>query len=369
MFGSRGTGKSTWLKHHYPEALYRDLLAPDIFRSYSAKPGRLSDLLSGNPDQKTVIIDEVQRIPELLPLVHKIIEDKPAYQFILTGSSSRKLKRSGTDLLAGRALLRTCHPFMAAELGEDFSLDQALLHGMLPIVHSSAQPADVLAAYVGLYLREEVQMERLVRRLDDFSRFLEAISYSHASLLNTAAVARECKVNRKTVENYITILEDLLLGFRIPVFSKHAKRRLISHEKFCYFDAGVFRSLRPAGPLDLDTDLGSNALEGLVAEHLRTWLAYSQSKNNLFFWRTKAGNEVDFIVYGASEFTALKIKNSQTIHPGDLIGLKSFQEDYPTAKQVLLYRGQETLSIDNIMCMPCEEFLKNLTPDSPLPII
>ena len=170
-------------------------------------------------------------------------------QFILTGSSARKLKRSGTDLLAGRAILETLHPFMAAELGPKFQFARSLETGMLPLVLGSAEPMETLKTYASLYLREEVQAEGLVRNIGNFARFLEAMSFSHAALLNTSQVARECQINRKTVEGFIEVLEDLLLGFRLQAFTKRAKRKLVEHPKFYYMDAGVFRSLRPKGPV------------------------------------------------------------------------------------------------------------------------
>ncbi|MCD6587996.1 MAG: ATP-binding protein, partial [Candidatus Fermentibacteraceae bacterium] len=211
LFGARGTGKSTWCLQEYSGAARLDLLAPDILRAYTAKPERLMEYTLGQPDETTIVIDEVQKVPELLSVVHSILELKRGYRFILTGSSSRKLKQTGVDMLAGRAVLRTMHPFMAGELGSYFSLETALEQGMLPVVWDSSSPSDVLKSYVGVYLREEVMMESLVRNLGNFSRFLEAVSFSHGQVLNISNVARECGVQRKSVEGYISILEDLLL--------------------------------------------------------------------------------------------------------------------------------------------------------------
>jgi len=228
LFGPRGTGKSTWLEQHYKDAEVIDLLAPDIFRRFSARPERLREVTSGSKS-KIIIIDEVQKIPELLDVVHELIEEKLGFQFILTGSSARKLKRTGVDLLAGRAIVKTMHPFMAAELGESFSLTESLKIGLVPLINSSPDPQETLSSYVALYLKEEVQMEGIVRNIGAFSRFLEAISFSHGSTLNVSEVARECQVKRKTVDNYLAVLDDLLLSFRVPVFSRRAKRHLVSH--------------------------------------------------------------------------------------------------------------------------------------------
>jgi uncharacterized protein len=370
LFGPRGTGKSTWLRQSLPDAIYIDLLDQEVFRKYLAGPERLADVISGSGQAKTVIVDEIQKVPSLLDEVHRLMEAEPGkrVQFILTGSSARKLKQGGTDLLAGRAVLKTLHPFMAAELGPQFQFARNLEVGMLPIVLNSAEPIETLKSYASLYLREEVQAEGLVRNVGNFARFLEAMSFSHASLLNTSQVARECQVNRKTVEGFIEVLEDLLLGFRLQPFTKRARRKLVEHSKFYYVDAGVFRSLRPKGLLDSPEEIGGACLEGLVAQHLRAWVAYSKGEKALYFWRTKAGLEVDFIVYGEDTFLAIEVKRSRTVSNKDVRSLRAFLEDYPQAKSCLLYGGKERIKINDILCLPCEDFLMNLVPNTPAPI-
>ena len=363
LFGPRGTGKTTYLKQNYPDAMWIDLLEADIFRSYSAYPERLRESVLANPDKKTVIIDEIQKVPELLSVIHSLIEKKIKKQFILTGSSPRKLKKTGADLLAGRVIKKMMYPFMAVELGKKFNLDNSLNQGLLPLVVSAMDPTSVLKTYASLYVREEVQAEGLVRNIGNFSRFLEAVSFSHASVLNITNVARDCEVERKVVEGYITILEDLLLAFRLPVFTKRAKRSVVAHPKFYFFDAGVYRSLRPAGPLDKSEEISGCALEGLVAQHLMAWNSYSGDKNRIYFWRTAAGSEVDFIVYGEDVFWAIEVKNTSKIRPEDLRALKSFKEDYPESTAYFLYRGRERLMKNGILCIPCNEFLLKLQPD------
>ncbi len=364
LFGPRGTGKSLWARELFQDALWVDLLDPETYRLYSSRPERLRELIEGNPGKKQVVIDEVQKVPELLAAVHGIMEDKKQLQFVLTGSSARKLKRGGVDLLAGRALIRTLHPFMAAELGNDFHLDKALKYGLLPLVFASANPEDVLKAYHSLYLREEVQQEGLVRNIGNFSRFLEAISFSHASLLTISNVARECEVERKTVEGFVGILEDLLLSFKLPVFTKRAKRATAAHPKFFLFDSGVFWALRPKGPLDRPEEIEGPALEGLVVQHLRAWNAYRGERNNLYYWRTRSGLEVDAVLYGEDGFWAIEIKNSTKIHPQDTRSLRAFKEDYPECEPLLLYRGKERLKVKQVLCLPCEEFLRQLHPSA-----
>ena len=367
LFGPRGTGKSTWLHQTFPDALCIDLLDQEAYRAYLARPERLAEVVEGNLDAKTIIVDEIQKAPSLLDEVHRLIESnrQRRLQFVLTGSSARKLKRAGADLLAGRAILKTLHPFLASELGHRFDFARSLQLGMLPLVLWAANPEETLRSYVSLYLREEVQAEGLVRNVGNFARFLEAISFSHASLLNTSEVARECQVNRKTVEGFVDIMEDLLLAFRLQVFSKRAKRHLVQHPKFYYMDAGVFRSVRPKGPLDSPDEIGGACMEGLVAQHLRAWIAYRKGDCSLHFWRTKAGLEVDFVLYGEDTFLAIEVKRSRTVSGRDVRPLLAFLEDYPQATACLLYGGRERIKVNNIRCLPCEEFLRHLRPDSP----
>jgi predicted AAA+ superfamily ATPase len=252
---------------------------------------------------------------------------------------------------------------MAVELGKKFDLLSALKQGLLPLVFSAPDPGAVLRTYASLYVKEEVQAEGLVRNIGNFSRFLEAISFSHGALLNTSNVARECEVERKTVESYITILEDLLLAFRVPVFIKKAKRAMIKHSKFYYFDAGVYRSLRPCGALDRAEEIEGAALEGLVAQHLMAWSSYRWNKNKVYFWRTVAGSEVDFVVYGEEVFWAIEVKNTAKVRPEDLRSLRSFKSEYPKSRAFLLYRGKERLMKENVLCIPCDEFLLSLDPN------
>lgn len=368
LFGPRGTGKTTWLRQKLEKAIFIDLLDPEGFRNYSARPERLREVVEGQRPGTTIVIDEIQKVPQLLDVVHQMIEQKSGWRFILTGSSARKLKRADVDLLAGRAVVRTMHPFMAAELGEEFLLKKALTLGMVPLVLDAPNPEEAIGAYLTLYLREEVQMESLVRNIGSFSRFLESISFSHRASLNVSEVARDCQVERKTVEGYISILEDLLLAFRIAVFTKRAKRHLASHPKFYLFDSGVFRAIRPAGPLDAPQEVEGGALEGLVLQHLRAWNAYRGDRCQIYFWRTKSGNEVDFVVYGEDTFCAIEVKNAARVHAKMLKGLLSFKEDYPEALTCLLYRGNERLKIKSILCQPVEDFLKNLHPERPIQI-
>ena len=371
LFGPRGTGKTTWLASTLPDALVVDLLKPEEYRRLAARPERLRELVLGTPAGNDVVIDEIQRVPELLNVVHDLMESARGYRFILTGSSARKLRRGGVNLLAGRAAMRSMHPFMAGEMtagevageaGRGFDLETCLRLGTVPAVFSSQDPESALAAYAALYVEQEVRAEGLARDVGSFSRFLEAAAFSHGTTLNVSAVARECETSRTTVAGYLELLEDLLLAFRLPVFTRRAKRRLAAHPRFFYFDCGVFRSLRPAGPLDRPEEIGGPALEGLVAQHLRAWLAYSGADARLYYWRTRSGVEVDFVLYGADGIWAFEVKNADRVRPEDLRGLAAFGAEYPEARRVLLYRGADRLAVRDILCLPAADFLARLHP-------
>ena len=298
--------------------------------------------------------------------MHYIIEEKKGIQFILTGSSARKLKRDGVNLLAGRAIKKSLHPFIASEIKDTFKLKEALKYGMLPLVLDSKNRDEVLETYVNLYIMEEVQFEGLIRNIGNFSRFLSVIAFSHGNTINLNNIARECEVKRTVVEGFIKILEDLLIAYQIPIFKKRAKRILTSHPKFYLFDSGVFRILRKLEPMDTPFEIDGNALEGLVLQHLKAFCDYSSKRYEIFYWRTKAGVEVDFIVYGEDGFWAIEVKNSTKISSKDVRGLFHFSKDYPECKVLLLYRGKEKIMEKNILCMPCEEFLKKLAPNKAL---
>jgi predicted AAA+ superfamily ATPase len=364
LLGPRGTGKTWWTRTQFPEALRVDLLDPGTLREMAARPERLRERLAADPHVQTVVIDEVQKLPELLEVVHGLIEEKTDVRFVLTGSSARKLRRGGVNLLGGRAASKAMHPFLAAELGSGFDLREALRIGMLPVVRGAKDPGEVLRGYNGLYIREEVQAEGMVRNVGAFARFLEGISFSQAAVLNLANVARECQVNRKTVEGYLEILEDLLLAFRVPVFTRRAQRALAAHPKFFFFDAGVFRSNRPIGPLDSPAEIDGAALEGLVAQHLRAWCDHSKGDHRLHYWQTRSQVEVDCVVYGASGLFAVEVKNTDRVRPEDFRGLHAFAEDYPESRRILLYRGIERLRREGVLVMPASEFLAALKPDT-----
>ncbi len=358
LFGPRGTGKTHWIKELHSNALYIDLLNSKTYRSLLNNPALIRDLIPESFND-WVILDEVQRIPELLNEVHSLIESN-GYKFCMTGSSARKLRAKGVNLLAGRAVVRKMHPLIAQELGHDFSLKHALQYGLLPETFSHDDPEDYLSSYVLTYLKEEVTQEGAVRNLDTFSRALETASYSQGAVLNISAAARDVGVSRKTMEGYFTIMEDLLLADKLPVFSKRAKRKLISHSKFYFFDVGVFRTLRPMGPFDRPEEAEGAALETLFYQHLRALNDYLHLGYKLYFWRTQSKLEVDFVLYGKHGLHAFEIKRSKNIAPTDLKGLKAFGSDYPEAKLHILYGGTHRLYFGNVEAIPFEEAMHKL---------
>lgn len=358
LFGPRGTGKTSWVRRYFPEALYIDLLKHQDYLLLQSNPSKLETMVLAH-DSPWVIIDEVQKIPALLDEVHRLIEHHHR-SFILTGSSSRQLKRGGANLLAGRALTYYMHPLTALEIGDSFNLAKALNIGLLPLSYLEENAKNFLESYVTTYLREEVMQEGLVRQIGTFSRFMEVASFSQGCQLNLSNIAREVGVSRKIVEGYFEILEDLLIAVQIPAFTKRAQRRLAHHPKFYYFDTGVYQQLRPRGPLDSPEQIAGAAFETLFLQNLRAIIDYFQLDLSIYYWRTNTGLEVDFVVYGEKGFFAFELKSKKYFERKDLSGLKAFKTDYPMAKCYLIYGGDHREKYDDILAFPIQDALMNL---------
>ena len=359
IFGPRGTGKSFWLKKQYKNSIYLDLLDAEIFNQLNASPNRLEMMISSTEKNQVIILDEVQKIPKLLDEVHRLIENK-GFRFILTGSSARKLKTVDTNLLAGRAYTYYFYPLAAIELGDRFDLQFSLQFGHLPSVYNTEDPAKYLKSYVMTYLKEEVQQEGITRNLSAFNRFLESASFSQGEVLNISDVARDCHVNRKTVENFFFILEDLLLSRKIPVFTKKAKRKIIHHPKFYFFDVGVYRAIRPKGLLDSPEEIDGAALETLFLQELIAINDIQQLDYEIYYWRTITQLEVDFILYGEKGILAFEIKRKSRLNQKDFKGLKAFKQDYPMAKCYMLYGGKLRLQENDCIILPIQEVFSDL---------
>ena len=358
LFGPRGTGKSSWVRATFPKALYLDLLEATLYNDLLASPSRLANFIPSKFDN-WIIIDEIQRIPDLLNEVHRLIENRKC-RFILTGSSARKLRGKGVNLLGGRALTLSLYPLTARELGKDFNLEHSLKFGHLPCAATESDPESYLESYVKTYLREEVQQEGLTRNLGAFTRFLEAASFSQGGVLSISEVARECAVERKVAENYFGILEDLLLAFRLPVFTKKAKRRMVGHPKFYFFDVGVYRTLRPKGPLDRPEEMEGAAYETLFCQELKAVNDYFRSGYEMYYWRTATGDEVDFVLYGTKGIRAFEVKRTAKLRKQDFSGLKGFLKDFPMAKTFCIYGGARQMEEDGITVLPYAQALKDL---------
>ncbi|MFN8792378.1 MAG: ATP-binding protein [Bdellovibrionales bacterium] len=358
LFGPRGTGKTTWLRGHFKNSLYLNLLSADVYQSLLAHPESLETRIPKETTQP-IIIDEIQKVPALLDEVHRLIQEKNL-SFILTGSSARKLRKSGVNLLAGRARTLSFFPLTTRELGSDFDLRKSLTFGHLPESYTKPDPELFLKSYLQTYLREEVQAEGITRNLANFARFLESASFSQAQFLNISRVAEDCHVDRKMVEAYFNILEDLLIAARVPVFEKRAKRRIVSKPKFFFFDCGVFQSLRPRGPLDSQEEIEGPALETLVWQELRAMNQYLNWGYNIYTWKTQSKAEVDLVLYGQRGLIAIEVKRGSRIRSEDLEGLQLFKKDYPQAKCFLLYLGDKKQIFRDYEAWPAQEFLHNL---------
>jgi predicted AAA+ superfamily ATPase len=359
LFGPRGTGKSTLLRNVFPDAIFFDLLDLGLYSELLAHPQRL-EALSLPRMPARIVIDEIQRIPALLDEVHRLIERR-RWRFALTGSSARKLRRGGVNLLAGRARTLAMHPLTAAELGDRFDLRHSVRYGQLPSVYVESDPRQYLSSYVGTYLREEVQAEALTRNLDAFSRFLVTASFSQASVLSMSNVARDTGLPRKTVEGYFGLLDDLLISVKLPVFTRRAKRAMTAHPKFYFFDAGVYRTIRPAGPLDSPEDIDGPAVETLVLEEIRAANDNHDLGYSLFYWRTRDQKEVDFVLYGERGLVAIEVKRSTYFRERDTADLRLFAADYPAARCLLLYGGEREYVVDGIRVLPIASALPVLS--------
>lgn len=358
LFGPRGTGKTYWIKKHVTNSIYINLLKFSTYQKLFNQPDSLSEFFPENY-QDWIVIDEVQRVPELLNEVHDQIESH-GRKFILMGSSSRSLKRKGVNLLAGRAIQYHMHPLTYDELSPDFDLKKVLDVGLLPKAHQTPEPHKYLESYIQTYIREEVFQEALTRNMAAFSRFLEVASFSQGQMLNILNIAREVGVDRSTIANYFDILDDLLIGIRLEPFTKRAKRDVKMHPKFYFFDVGVYRTIRPSGYLDSPEEADGAGLETLFLQSVRAINDYDNLGYELYFWHTVTDIEVDFILYGKKGLFAFEIKRSRRIDKSMLKGLETFKKDFPEAKCYLVYTGNEQLFIGNITIMPIIDLLKNL---------
>jgi predicted AAA+ superfamily ATPase len=327
LFGPRGTGKTTWLRAHFDGATWVDLLDETVYQRYLVDVGPLQLELGRLAPRSWVVLDEVQRLPSLLNEAHRQIEARKL-RFALTGSSARKLRRSGVNLLAGRAVWRTMFPFAPEELGSDFDLERALRWGTLPIVWGSEHPDDTLRAYVELYLKEEIKAEALVRNLPGFARFLPVAALFHGQVLNVSGLARDAGVARTTIAEYVSILEDTLVAHRLPAFEAKLRVRERRHPKLYFVDPGLVRAIKGASGKPVGEERGA-LLEGLVFMLLRL---YRQTGKLLFddlaYWAPGEAREteVDFVLVQGKRRIAIEVKSGARIQSRDLKGLRAIAD-------------------------------------------
>ena len=360
LWGPRQTGKTTLLRATYPDALWIDLLKADEFRRYLQNPELLREELAVRESVRQVVIDEVQKVPQLLDEVHWLYERRKI-RFALCGSSARKVKRGQANLLGGRALRYELHGLTAGEIGRDFDLSRMLNHGYLPSIYESDKHPSLLNSYVADYLKEEVAAEGLVRNLPVYSEFLNMAALADAELVNFSTIARDCGVSSPTIKGYFQILEDTLLGRWLPGYTRRPKRRVIAAPKFYFNDVGVVNHLARRGDLQAGSELFGKAFENWVFHELSAHNAYTSAFAKLAYWRLPSGIEVDFIVNDME--LAIEAKAAAKVTPDHLKGLRELARDHRGIKQRVIVCLERTSrrTDDGIWILPANEFTNRLS--------
>ena len=356
LWGARQTGKSTLLQLLFPNTRYIDLLKSDEFERYNRRASLLREELSLLQENELIIIDEIQKIPELLDEVQWLMTNKN-HRFILSGSSARKLRRSGVNLLGGRAIRKHLYPFVSAEI-PDFDLIKACNNGMMPRHYLVDDAGKRIHAYVGDYLQQEIKAEALTRNLKTISRFMEIAALRNEEVVNYNNIASECGVSAPTVKEYFSILEETLIGYTIPAFTKNVKRRVIQSPKFYYFDVGIVNFLlRRRSLLPGSAEFG-HAFEHLIMQELIAYIGYSESQHSLSYWRTTSGYEVDAVIGNAN--VAIEIKSTEEVHSHHTRGLKAFSEEFPNSRLIIVSMDKYPRRMNEIDVIPAQHFLKML---------
>lgn len=356
LWGARQTGKSTLLKAMFPNARYYDLLLPDVFTRLQRYPDLLIQELDRQSPDQLVIIDEVQQIPALLNSVHWLIENR-GLKFILCGSSARKLKRLGANMLGGRALKRQLFPFVSCEI-PDFDLMRAVNNGMLPRHYMIANAYNRLEGYIGNYLQQEIEAEALTRNLGSFTRFLEVAALCDGEMVNYNNIATDCGVRASTIKEYFNILIETMIGYMLPAYSHVKKRRLIKAPKFYFFDIGIVNYLRNRQNLYPGSADFGQAFEHLIIQELIAYLSYNRSRKQLSYWRTASGYEVDAIIGDAE--VAIEVKSVREAQSKHLKGLKALKEEHPHARLIVVSLDETTRILNEVEIWPAKEFLAAL---------
>lgn len=359
LWGARQTGKSTLIKDSYKDALWFNLLKSEIFSSLASRPESLREQIRASKN-KLVVIDEIQKVPALLDEVHFLIEEDKV-NFILCGSSARKLKRGHANLLGGRALRYELLGLSAFEIGEDFDLHRMLNHGYLPSIYlAESDYVKLLESYVGDYLKEEIVDESLVRNLPNFSNFLRQTALSDTEQINYSGFARECSVSATTVREYFQILLDTLLGSFVEGYQKRPKRRAYSSPKFYFFDVGLVGFLARRGNIQQGSELFGKAFENWVFHELDAYSKYNDTFAQISYWRLTSGAEVDFIINDLE--VAIEAKGSDFVRDSHLKGLRSLRDEYKNVKKRIVVSCDEVAreTSDGILILPYREFVTAL---------
>ncbi len=359
LWGPRQTGKTTLLRSTYPQALWIDLLKAEEYRRYTQQPELLRAELPEAGEMPFVVIDEVQKIPQLLDEVHWLHENRGVH-FALCGSSARKVRRGHANLLGGRAIRYELSGLTSAELGSDWHLDRMLNHGYLPRIYQAATPRRLLNAYTANYLKEEIAAEGLVRNLPAFSDFLNKASLSDTELVNYSTIARDCGVSSQTIKGYFQILEDTLLGRWLQAYRKRPKRRVISSPKFYFSDIGVVNFLAKRGNLEQGSELYGKAFENWLLHELYAYNLYNELYADISYWRLASGIEVDFIINDME--IAIEAKSAGKISANHLKGLRHIKKEHPDIKRLIVVCCEEKRrkTEDGIEIIPAQFFAKML---------
>lgn len=359
FWGARQTGKSTLLKTLFPNALWFDLLLSDEYERLSKKPELLREIILANRNVSLVIIDEIQRLPDLLNEVHWLISNHKV-RFILSGSSPRKILRGGFNLLGGRALRYELYPLISVEI-PDFDLIRALNHGLLPRHYDSANPRKLLSSYIGSYLQDEIVAEARIRNVHTFSRFLEVAALTNGEMINYTNIASDCGISAKTIKEYFQILEDTLIGRHLPSFQKRPKRRVITAPKFYMFDIGITNYLLNRTKIEKGTELFGKAFEHFIYQEIYAHSRYSDVNYPMYYWHTASQIEIDFVL-GDHE-VAIEVKATDQATVRHLKGLKAFAEEYDVKKLILVSNDPLPRLVDDIEILPWKVFLERLWKD------
>ncbi len=360
LLGPRGTGKTTWIGQRFPAAPVYDLLRSDEHLRLARDPAAFGRECDSLPERSWIVVDEVQRVPALLDEVQRLMTRRKQ-RFVLSGSSARKLRRGGANLLAGRAELKSLFPFTLAELGFERDLESTLEYGLLPLAVTGRKPRVFLKAYVETYLREEVLAEAIVRQIGPFARFLEVAARVNGQMVNVTGIARDAQVARPTVQDYFQILVDTLIAFWLPAWRAKKSVKQVAHPKLYLFDCGVARHLAGYGHLPVHPQERGFLLETFLLHELRAHLHYREIDAPVHFWRTHDGTEVDFVVETERGPVAIEVKSSERWDPRFGAGLGRFRAEHPGTRSAWgVYCGARSLQVGDLRVLPWKTFLRQL---------